>query len=136
MHPCHAWGGDRTGAKPPFLYRSTIRLCQSNRHEIHKGTRYLATECICVPKLALVDERECFYEFSLGIESPGDLYFKGTSGAPICDADGNLVALVCGPGSIPDSLRAIKLEFFKTGLDIEIAASKGAADESRQSPAT
>lgn len=59
------------------------------------------------------------YEFKLPKKHPGHKYFKGTSGAPIMDDDGNVVALVCEGDVDEDLIYGISIRQYKSALDIE-----------------
>jgi hypothetical protein len=51
---------------------------------------------------------------------PGHEWFQGTSGAPILDSNGNLVALVCWGDTSTNLLYGLNLRKYKSALDIEI----------------
>lgn len=67
-----------------------------------------------------IDETNQFYIFRLPYKHPGHFYFKGTSGAPILDDDGNLVSLVCKGNVENDLIYGLKLERYKSLIDIQV----------------
>ena len=84
---------------------------------------WVLTKLVCYPKLSLVGEDDRYYFFKLPFVHPGHEEFKGTSGSPICDRQGNVVALVCGPGKEPDTIAGIKMHYFRSALDVELHQS-------------
>ncbi|MET0465869.1 MAG: hypothetical protein ABW007_22090 [Chitinophagaceae bacterium] len=72
-----------------------------------------------VPDLQFVGFQDDFYKFKLPFQHPGDEYFRGTSGAPILDTDGNVVALVSHGEVEEDIICGIALKKYKSALDIE-----------------
>lgn len=72
--------------------------------------------------LKYVGDNGDFHMFELPFAFPGNEYFKGCSGAPIVDNDGNLVSLVCGSPSGSNNIYGISLSKFKIALDIEAGA--------------
>lgn len=98
--------------------------------EYHFGMRWHGTEFVCYTELEFEGEDQQFYFFKLPFAHPGHEFFKGTSGAPICDAERNIVALVCGPGNAPDTIRGIKMQFFRSALDVQLLEStQGIAED-------
>ncbi len=93
---------------------------------------WLLTELVCYPTLKFVGEFDHYYQFKLPFSHPGHEEFKGTSGSPICDRQGNVVALVCGPGKEPDTIAGIKMSYFRSALDVEL--QQIAADCSAEAP--
>jgi hypothetical protein len=49
---------------------------------------------------------------------PGDEYFKGCSGAPVLDENGNVMALVCCGDAPTDEIWAIAVARYRVALDI------------------
>ncbi len=92
--------------------------------EQHFDDQYFGAEIACYTGLRFGGEDEDFCYFRLPFEHPGADYFKGTSGAPICDPGGNIVGLVCGPGNKPDTIRGLKISYFRRALDVEIAHAR------------
>lgn len=70
--------------------------------------------------LQFVEFEDDYYKFKLPIKHPGHKYFKGTSGAPILDTDGNIVSLVCKGDDKEDIIYGIALKKYKSALDIEV----------------
>jgi hypothetical protein len=71
-----------------------------------------------VKDLKYVGDEGLFYKFKLPIKHPGHEYFKGTSGAPIIDEDGNVAALVCKGDIYNDIIYGIPLKNYKIFIDI------------------
>lgn len=63
------------------------------------------------------------FKFKLPIKHPGHAYFKGTSGAPIMDEEGNVIALVSKGCVKEDVIYGIPLSHYKIPIDILIATS-------------
>jgi hypothetical protein len=100
------------------LYGFAGGVMQTEEH--HFGKLWHGTKLICYPTLTFVGEDEQFYFFKLPFAHPGHEFFKGTSGAPICDRKRNIAALVCGPGKKPDTIRGIKMHYFRSALDVQL----------------
>lgn len=98
-------------------------------HETHFGKVHVATMVRSYTGLTFVGEDDKFYHFRLTEARGGDEFFKGTSGSAVCDTDGNPVALVCGPGDEPDTVRAIKIGFFRTAIDATIRSESSTSTE-------
>jgi hypothetical protein len=64
------------------------------------------------------------YIFKLARAHPGHEEYKGCSGSPIFDSDGNIVALVVGGDSQKNEIYGINLGNYKIALDIESGAIK------------
>lgn len=74
-----------------------------------------------VTDLRFVGAEGHYYKFKLPIEHPGHHYFRGASGAPIIDDNGNVVALVCHGEKDGDFIYGIALKHFKHAIDIEVS---------------
>lgn len=120
------------GRLPRIILKSDLRTMPSKR-KIYgfagniKGktgppvtVNWFLTELACYVNLKFVGEDGDYYLFKLPFAHPGHDEFKGISGSPICDRQGNVVALVCGAGDEPDTIAGIKMEFFRSGLDVEL----------------
>lgn len=81
---------------------------------------WLLTELICYSNLKFIGEDAPYYLFKLPFAHPGHEEFQGTSGAPICDRQGNVVALVCSPGKEPDTIAGVQMHYFRSALDVEL----------------
>jgi hypothetical protein len=81
---------------------------------------YMFSQSKLVLDLQFVGLEEDYYKFKLPIKHPGHEYFKGTSGAPILDTDGNVVALVCHGDDTEDIIYGVALKKYKSALDIEV----------------
>lgn len=64
------------------------------------------------------------YKFKLPQKHPGHKYFRGTSGAPIMDNEGNVIALVCKGNVDEDLIYGISIRQYKPALDIEVGNVK------------
>lgn len=64
------------------------------------------------------------YKFKLPKKHPGHEYFRGTSGAPIMDNEGNVVALVCEGDVNEDLIFGVSIKQYKSSLDIEVGNMK------------
>jgi len=100
------------------LYGFAGGVMASKEH--HFGKLWHGTKLVCYPKLSFAGEDEQFYFFKLPFAHPGHEFFKGTSGAPICDRKRNIAALVSGPGNEPDTIRGIKMHYFRSALDTSL----------------
>lgn len=74
--------------------------------------------------LRFVAQRGDYYEFELPQDIQDDLDYIGTSGAPIMDADGKLIALVTHGYEGSRRLFGIALAHFKTSIDAYIATER------------
>lgn len=89
------------------------------------GTNYemdgqlLKSEGRLVIDLKFVGAKKDYNIFKLPVKHPGHKYFRGTSGAPILDSDGKVVALVCGGCEKDDLIYGITLHRYKSALDVE-----------------
>ncbi len=81
---------------------------------------YMFSQSKLVLDLRFVGIEDDYYKFKLPMKHPGHDYFKGTSGAPIIDSDGNTVALVCHGDEKEDIIYGIALNKYQSGLDIEV----------------
>lgn len=80
----------------------------------------MVSESRLVLDLKYVGMKDDFYKFKLPNKHPGHNYFRGTSGAPIIDTDGNTVALVCHGDEDEDLIFGVALSKYKSALDIEV----------------
>jgi hypothetical protein len=74
---------------------------------------------LCFP-LSFVGAQDDLLAFKLPIEHPGHDYFYGCSGAPIIDAEGRLVALVCKGDVGTSTVFGISLRHYQIALDIHV----------------
>jgi hypothetical protein len=124
--------------EPDLQYRPARRklygfgggVKQTEEH--HFGKLWHGTELVCYPRLKFMGEDEQFYFFDLPFARGGHELFKGTSGAPICDRKRNIAALVCGPGEEPNTIRGIKMHYFRQALDVELIQLAAGAVENRE----
>jgi len=71
------------------------------------------------------EEDGSFYLFKLhNKEHPGHEFYKGCSGAPIIDEDGNLVSLVVGGNKKENCIYGINLAKYKVAMDAELEMEK------------
>lgn len=80
----------------------------------------LISDSRLVLDLKFLDAKGDYYRFKLPKKHPGHDYFRGTSGAPILDSQGNVVALVCGGSETDDVIYGIALHPYKAALDVEV----------------
>ena len=85
---------------------------------------YMFSQSKLVLDLKFIGIEDDYYKFKLPIKHPGHDYFKGTSGAPIIDTDGNPIALVCHGDEKEDIIYGVALKKYKSGLDIEVGNFK------------
>lgn len=81
---------------------------------------YMFSQSKLVLDLKFVGVEDDYYKFKLPSKHPGHDYFRGISGAPIIDTDGNVIALVCSGDVDEDIIYGISLKKYKAGLDIEV----------------
>lgn len=93
--------------------------------ENHFGIQYIGTKTVCYPELKYVGDHDEFYSDFRFPFSRSDEFLEGTSGAPIADNEGRVVALVCCSGDKPDTIRGIKMSYIKTCLDAEMQSDPG-----------
>jgi len=80
-------------------------LILASENQIYDGLHYLRTE-------------DDAHSFSLPELHPGHLEFKGCSGAPIIDEEGNIVALLTGGCEKQNEIYGVSLDHYRTALDI------------------
>lgn len=81
---------------------------------------YLHSQSKLVLDLKYVGLDEDYYKFKLPAKHPGHDYFRGSSGAPILDTDGNAIALVCYGDDKEDLIFGVALKKYKSAIDIEV----------------
>lgn len=81
---------------------------------------YLLSLPVIYPDLTFEGADGDYTVFRLPMDHPGHEYFKGCSGAPILDSDGNVVALVCFGVVRENAIYGISLREYRTALDILI----------------
>jgi hypothetical protein len=69
--------------------------------------------------LKFIKEEDLYYIFKLPTKHPGHKYFKGTSGAPILNEEGELVSLVCGGDVDNDHIIGLNLKKMKSIIEIQ-----------------
>jgi hypothetical protein len=90
---------------------------QSN---ITTGDWFMHSESKLVLDLTFVGREQDYYKFQLPSKHSGHEYFQGTSGAPILDSDGNVVALVCHGDEEKDLIYGVMIKKYQSALDIEV----------------
>jgi hypothetical protein len=93
-------------------------FCGQSRFSTNNWLLYSQSNLIL--DLKFVGLEEDYYKFKLPAKHPGHDYFKGTSGAPILDMDGNAIALVCHGDEKEDIIYGVALKKYKSALDIEV----------------
>jgi hypothetical protein len=86
--------------------------------EKHPSQTYFNTELKVFHNLTYRGKQEDYYIFELPIQHPGHEHFRGCSGAPIIDTQGNVVALVCNGCQKTNRIYGISLRQYKIALDI------------------
>ncbi|MBI1380790.1 MAG: hypothetical protein GC161_06855 [Planctomycetaceae bacterium] len=86
--------------------------------EKHFGEFYFATKQAAHAGLRYVRDDAEFQIFAFAHDRPADEFLEGTSGAPVLDEEGQVVALVCGPGDWPNEIRGIPMRYFRPLLEI------------------
>lgn len=81
---------------------------------------YMFSQSKLVLDLKFVGIEDDYYKFKLPMKHLGHDYFRGISGAPIIDSDGNTVALVCHGDYEEDIIYGIAINKYQSGLDIEV----------------
>ena len=76
----------------------------------------LLTELRVYTGLRYVGDQDDYYKFALPMKYPGHEQFRGCSGAPIMDMDGNVVALVCKGNVTENAIYGIALRRYETAL--------------------
>ena len=82
------------------------------------GCTALVTEMRVYPGLRFVGTEDSYHVFELPVNHPGHEHFRGCSGAPIIDAKGNIVALVCHGDIDRNAIFGISLNRYKVILDV------------------
>ncbi len=120
--PCHVFASDLTnlpstdgiyafaGHVKPFLHGEDALVTEMN---VYPGLRYTHSEAE-------------YHVFRLPVPHPGHEQFKGCSGAPIVDRNGNVVALVCNGDASANTIRGVSLARYKFAFDF-LAGRLGAA---------
>ncbi len=88
--------------------------------EFKKNGRLIIPISKLIMNLEYLEQKDQYYIFKLPYNHPGHEYFRGTSGAPVLDNDGNLVSLVCKGDVDKDYIYGIKLNKYKSLIDIQI----------------
>ncbi len=102
------------------------RPLKEKRYSFFGQTEFTKNGRIIIPvgklimNMEFVAETEQYYIFKLPFKHPGHFYFRGTSGAPILDNDGNLVSLVRGGKIEDDLIFGVKLSKYKPLIDIQV----------------
>lgn len=79
---------------------------------------FLAAEHKMYLDLKFIEKDGDFLVFELPMKHPGHGFFKGCSGAPITDAIGNTVALVCGGDIETNCIFGISLKKYQMPIEI------------------
>lgn len=99
----------------------------SHRYGFHGQTRFLRDDIqqhiFARPSIELdmqyIDTVDDMYKFRLSHEHPGHEYYRGCSGAPIIDDEGDIVALVVRGDIRENAIYGISLRKYKIAVDIE-----------------
>jgi Trypsin-like peptidase domain len=86
--------------------------------ESHFGELYIATKQVAYSGLRYVGDEAEFHVFALPFDRPAEEWLKGTSGSPILNRKGRVVALICGAGNEPNTIRGIAMHYFRPLLEV------------------
>lgn len=84
-----------------------------------KENWHMFSQSKLVLDLKYIGMEDDYYKFKLPSKHPGHDHFRGTSGSPIIDTDGNVIALVCSGDETEAIIYGIPLSKYKSVLDIE-----------------
>jgi hypothetical protein len=92
--------------------------------EINNNGNVINSTGKLITEMDFVEEKEQFYVFKLPFKHPGHQFFKGASGAPILDNDGNLISIVSRGENeqdvIKDLIYGLNLKKYKSIIDIQV----------------
>lgn len=77
----------------------------------------LITEVRTYMDLKYVGDEDDYYVFELPFKHPGHEHFKGCSGAPIIDTEGNVVALICKGDIQTNKIYGISLKRYEIAIN-------------------
>jgi hypothetical protein len=80
--------------------------------------KFLTSQPVVYHDLTFEGPSDDYFVFGLPMGNPGSEYFKGCSGAPIMDPEGNVVALVSHGYPSQGAVYGVSLRAYKVALDI------------------
>lgn len=113
------WSQKRLIGNPYFDEdpRTDTKYCFSGWIRGNKKDDKLLSENIEYNDLEYIKTEDGYHLFKLPFTHPGHDAFKGCSGAPIMDEDGNIVALVCKGDISTNMVYGISLKRYKIAID-------------------
>ena len=100
--------------KDKYGFAGTIKPCI----EQHFNQTIVSSEFRIYHDLEYIRQEDEFYVFRLPIKHPGHDHFRGCSGSPILNEQGDIFALVCHGVEETDEIYGISLKKYKIALDI------------------
>lgn len=119
--PCVVYAEEQLALPDPhknYGFAGHTRPCS----EPHPEITILSTRLQVCAGLTLACKRDYFDVFQLPVKHPGHKFFEGCSGAPVIDADGNLVGLVVRGDAKDSTISAVPISLCAQILDYDLLA--------------